>query len=201
MNDRNSLRPFRLRPIAKLRSPVIAVQQPPLTASLSTALSLALSLPLALHSLPQLSLPLSASLSLIFFFFLRSHSLPHSLFLSFTYLMSFNRTALALAMSLRKCQANLFHANFLKCHRYENVRVIPSSFFFFSGQSTSCSSCGKNNYCRYRRSISFVTVSDVSPSKLLICPPNSPKPKDSQFALMNYEKKKQQVLTFKKLEL
>lgn len=131
MNDRNSLRPFRLRPIAKLRSPVIAVQQPPLTASLSTALSLALSLPLALHSLPQLSLPLSASLSLIFFFFLRSHSLPHSLFLSFTYLMSFNRTALALAMSLRKCQANLFHANFLKCHRYENVRIIPSSFFFF----------------------------------------------------------------------
>lgn len=110
MNDRNSLRPFRLRPIAKLRSPVIAVQQPPLTASLSTALSLALSLPLALHSLPQLSLPLSASLSLIFFFFLRSHSLPHSLFLSFTYLMSFNRTTLALAMSLRKCQANRFHA-------------------------------------------------------------------------------------------
>ena len=91
-------------------------------------------------TLTPTTLSLSASLS-FFSFFSPSFSVSQ---LSFTYLMSFNCTTLTLAMSRRKCQANLFLANFFKMSQiWKCSSNSIKFFFFFSGQSTSCISCGK----------------------------------------------------------
>lgn len=108
MNDGNSLRPFRLWPIANLELLVIAVQYPSLTISLSAALLLSVS-----HSLTLTPTTLFASL-----FFARAFVLILCSHPAFTYLMS-------LTLSLWLCfyqNVKSFLVNF------QNVTDIKGDF-------------------------------------------------------------------------
>lgn len=92
-------------------------------------------------TLTPTTLSLSASLS-FFSFFSPSFSVSQ---LSFTYLMSFNCTTLTLAMSRRKCQANLFLANFFKMSQIWKCssNSIKFLFFFFQAKAHPVFPVGK----------------------------------------------------------